>query len=205
MIVKCFQQALCLLTLGACAAPVGPVPTVASARVVGDFDTYQLSRVGVLPVTGLPLTNGLAGILQSALAAEFVATGSIEWVVLTEAELSGIEGFEPHLRGGYPAESILVLSSRHRLDGLLVPTVTDRQSHSPQRLGVQTVLLSAETGMSLWQAEVQLDAADERTRLVAERFVHRRGGDLSSDHWEMVLLSPRRFACIAASQLAKVF
>jgi hypothetical protein len=193
------------LVLGSsCAAPVGPLPTLASATVVADFDTYNLRRVGVLPLSGLRLSEGLADYLQLALVSEFRATTGVEFVGLRANQLVGLPQFDPHLRGGYPVESILGLSGRHHLDALVVVTVTDRQAYTPQRLGLQAVLLSAETGMSLWQADLQLDAGDRRTRSAAESWAFGRGGDLSEDHWELILVSPRRFVQLAAAQLAKV-
>ena len=195
--------ALSLFT--ACVSAPTAMPTLASATVVSDFGTYELKRIAVVPLAGLALDGGLDMVLQSSLAAEFQAASDIEWVTLRSEELVGIKGFEPHQSGRYSAESILTLAQRHRLDGLLVVTVTDRQSHPPQRLGLQAVLLSTETGLSLWQAQVQVDAADGRTRRAAETWAESRGGDLSDDHWELVLLSPRRFVILAAAQLAAVF
>lgn len=196
---------LCALVLSSsCAAPVGPLPTLASATVVNDIDTYDLRRVGLLPLSGLPLAEGLGDHLQLSIATEFRATTGIEWIVLSQIEMLGLPEFNPHLRGGYSVESILDLSQRHHLDGLVVVTVTDRQAYTPQRIGLQAVLLSAETGMSLWQADLQMDAADRRTRSAAESWVYSRGGDISMDHWELILVSPRRFVQLAAAQLAKV-
>lgn len=196
---------LCVLVLSnSCATPAGPLPSLASATVVNDIDTYNLRRIGLLPLSGLPLAEGLADFLQLAIAAEFQASTGIEWVVLSPSQMLGLPVFDPHLRGGYPVESVLDLSHRHHLDGLVVATVTDRQAYMPQRIGLQAVLLSAETGMSLWQADLQLDAADRRTRAAAESWAYRRGGDLSEDHWELVLVSPRRFVQLAAALLAKV-
>lgn len=197
---------LAALLLGAgCRATVQPLPTLAKAQVVSDFGSYELRRVGVVPVGGTELGGGLEAELQATLVGEFQRRTDVEWVQLTTAEFDGMEAFDLHLRGGYPTDTILTLTKRHRLDGLLVVTVTDRQAHAPQRLGLQAVLLSAETGLSLWQADVQLDAADTRTRRAGEAWAHTRGSDLSDDHWELVLSSPRRFVALAVHQLADVF
>ena len=205
MNIRQFLLGLGVLALSSsCAAPVGPLPTLASATVVNDIDTYDLRRIAVLPISGLPLAEGLADSLQLALASEFRATTGLEWVGISTGQLLGLPEFDPHLRGGYPVKSILELSQRHRLDGLVVVTVTDRQAYPPQRIGLQAVLLSAETGMSLWQADLQLDAAEKRTRRAAESWAYSRGSDISKDHWELVLVSPRRFVQLAAAQLAKV-
>lgn len=200
------RLALGTLVFGAgCATPAQPLPTLAKAQVVSDFGSYDLRRIGVVPVAGVELQGELAGELQQSLVGEFQRATDVEWVQLGIAQFDGIEGFDLHLRGGYPTDTVLTLTKRHRLDGLLVVTTTDRQAHAPQRLGLQAVLLSAETGLSLWQADVQLDAADSRTRRAAEAWSHTRGNDLSDDHWELILSSPRRFVALAAHQLAEVF
>lgn len=205
MIKRLVSTCTLLMLICGCASTVEPVPTLASATVVSDFGTYELKRVAVLPLAGESLDGGLDQVLQSSLAAEFQAASSSEWIILRPKELVGIKGFDPHRSGRYSAEAILTLAERYRLDGLLVVTITDRQDHPPQRLGLQAVLLSTETGLSLWQSQVQVDAADGRTRQAAEAWAISRGGDLSNDHWELVLLSPRRFVIMAAAQLASVF
>ncbi len=56
-----------------CVGCLGPraVEPLASARVVSDFGTYRLERVGLLPPVGVPLTEQQAGDVQAACHAEF--------------------------------------------------------------------------------------------------------------------------------------
>lgn len=187
--------------LAACAAPRSVAP-LADARIVSDFDTYSIRRVGLLPAVGVPLSARQADDLQAAFFAELSAATDYEIVRLGAADLEAIPRMEPHRTGRYRPQTILAVSKRYALDALFVPTVTDLQPHPPQRLGVQVDLVSAETGQTLWASSVQLDAAQEHVRRSIEAWARRHQGDVSDSTWELTLLSPRRFARFAAYQVA---
>lgn len=195
--------ALALALATGCAAPRA-VPPLASARMVSDFDTYRLERVGLLPPVGRRLTEQQQDDVQAACMAEFGAGTAMEIVRLTTPDLEAVPAIEPHRRGRYSAEAILALARRYRLDALLIPTVTDLQVHPPQRLGLSVDLLSAETGQALWSSAVQLDAAQEATRDSIETWARAHQGDVSDHTWEVTLLSPKRFARFAAFHLASL-
>ncbi len=193
-----------LVLLSGCAGPSSSVPPLASARVVSDFGTYRLGRVGLLPPVGLALTEQSSDDLQAACMAEFSAGTAMEIVRLSVPDLEAVPAMDPHHKGSYPAEAVLALARRYRLDGLLIPTVTDLQVHPPQRLGLSVDLVSAESGQTLWSAAVGLDAAQERTRDSIETWARTRQGDVSDHTWEVTLLSPKRFARFAAYHLASL-
>ena len=198
------RAALVLLALAAsCAAP-REVPPLATARMVSDFGTYRLERVGLLPPVGVSLTEQQQDHVQAACHAEFSAACAMEVVRLGELDLEAVPTLEPVRRGSYSAEAILALAQRYRLDGLLIPTVTDLQVHPPQRLGLSVDLVSAETGQALWSSAVRLDAAQATTRESIEAWAHDHQGDVSDHTWEVTLLSPRRFARFAAFHLASL-
>jgi hypothetical protein len=178
------------------------VPPLASARMVSDFETYHIRRVGLLPAAGLRLTMQQAEDLQAAFMAEFSAATDFEIVRLTPRDLEAIPSMKAHLRGRYSPSTVSEVSRRYHLDALLIPTVTDLQTHPPQRLGVQVDLLSSETGQSLWESAVQLDAAQERVRHSIEVWADTHLGDVSDNTWELTLISPSRFARFAAYQMA---
>lgn len=195
---------LCVLSSG-CFAPLRPIPTLATARTVTDFDTYELSRVGILPLAGVDLSNARSHELQSALTSELSAVSRIEWIALAEADLAEVPDIDAHRRGGWDPKSILALARRHNLDGILICTVTDHKEYPPLRLGLQTVLVSSETGMALWQASVVIDAGNASVRDAIEIWARRSLGDVGRDTWEVVLLSPQRFGQFGAYQLAARF
>lgn len=194
---------LSLALLAGCAT-TSEVPPLASARVVSDFGTYRLQRVGLLPPVGMSLSEQQQVDVQLACMAEFGAGSAMEIVRLTGPDLEAVPTMEPHRRGSYSAEAILALAGRYRLDALLVPTVTDLQVHPPQRLGLSVDLLSAETGQGLWSATVHLDASQEMTRDSIEAWANTSQGDVSDHTWEVTLLSPKRFARFAAYHLASL-
>ena len=185
----------------ACNAVPAAAP-LASARVASDMESYTIRRVGLLPPAGARLTPDQGRDLRSAFFAEFSATSDFEIVSLTETDLEAIPSMEPYRRGDYRPRTILSIARRYRVDALLIPTVTDLQSHPPQRLGLSVDLVSTETGQALWTSSVQLDAAQQRVRRGLEAWCRRQAGDVTDTTWELTLLSPRRFARFAAHQLA---
>ncbi len=180
------------------------VPPLASARMVWDFETYRIHRVGLMPPAGLSLTLQQSEHLQAAFMAEFSAATDFEIMRLTERDLEAIPRMEAHLRGRYSPRTVSEISRRYHLDALLIPTVTDLQTYPPQRLGVQVDLLSSETGQSLWESSVQLDATQERVRRSIEVWADTHLGDVSDNTWELTLISPSRFARFAAYQMASL-
>lgn len=198
------KYALALALLAACAAPQQAIPPLASARVVSDFDTYSFQRVGLVPVSGGDLSNTDAQELQAALQAEFSAGTNFELVVLSGEDLSETPPLEPYRRGWYSPRTILDLSRAHRLDGLLIATVTDRRVYHPQRLGLQVDLVSAETGQTLWFSALHIDAAEARVRDSMGVWAREQLGDVSEASWESMLMSPGRFARFAAYQVASL-
>ena len=194
--------ALPMLTL-ACVSPVAQsVPALANAHVVADYDTYKLVRVGIVPVSGDDLLQPESIEFQDALMAEFMANSRFEVVELRPSDLEETPPLEAHRRGWYSPRTILELSRRHRLDALLIPTVTDRQTYPPQRLGLQVDLVASETGQTIWNSALHIDASEVRVRDAMKIWVENRQGDLSEHSWEMAMISPARFARFAAHQVA---
>lgn len=204
------KPALLALVLGGCAGLAAcrstpePVPNLAHARHVEDFRTYRIERVGLLPFRGAALEASYADVLQQAFHAELVNATPYELVRLLPADLEEVPGSDPHRRGGYDPRTILDVSRRFRLDGMLVPTVTDFQYFPPLRLGVQLELVSSETGALLWTSLVHLDTSDATVRRGLEAFHRRRADSLGDERWQLTLLAPRRLARFAAWQVAGV-
>ncbi len=186
----------------ACVTTVKEVPQLGNAAVVADFDSYRIRRVGVAPVSGAGVTPEQAQAFQAALFAELSAATPYEILPLSPADLAEIPSVEPYRRGWYRPRTILDIARRFRLDALLIATVTDLEPFPPQRLGVQADLVSCETGQTLWAASLQLDASQQRVRASLEVWANEHLGDVTEGSWEIVAMSPRRFARFAAYQLA---
>ncbi len=189
---------------GGCRSTPEPVANLAHARHVEDFQTYRIQRVGLLPFRGAALEANYAEVLQQAFHAELVNATPYELVRLLPGDLEEVPGADPHRRGGYDPRTILDVSRRFRLDGVLVPTVTDFQYFPPLRLGVQLELVSSETGALLWTAGVHLDTSDAAVRRGLEAFHRRRTDSLGDERWQLTLLAPRRLSRFAAWQVAGV-
>jgi hypothetical protein len=186
----------------ACATTYRSVEPLADARIVSDFDTYTIRRIGLVPFTGDGLTHDRSQELQAAFFAEISASTPFEVVPLDHRHLAEIPTSDPYRRGAYQPRTIIEVSRRFNLDATLIGTVTDQQYFPPQRLGVQLDLVAAETGLVIWSASLQLDASKRRVRDSLRAWAQADQGDLDGADWELTLISPRRFARFAAWQVA---
>lgn len=188
----------------ACLSVSRSVEPLAEARIVSDFDTYTLRRIGLLPFAGDGLARGRSEELQAAFFAEISAATPFEVVPLEPRDLDEIQISEPYRRGAYEPRMIIGLSRRFNLDAILIGTVTDQQHFPPQRLGIQVDMVAAETGLVIWSASLQLDAAKRRVRDSLRVWSQLDQGDLDGEGWELALISPRRFGRFAAWQVARL-
>lgn len=189
-----------LALASACIAPRRlEMPTLASAQVSNDFETYDLRRIGLLPVAGRDLTDAQRDELQLALLAELSQSTPYEIVLLDGEDLDEIEESEPYRRGWYRPRTIIQLSRRYSLDAVLFGTVTQQRAFPPQVLALGVEMVSAETGLVIWSSSVHLDANDPRVVDGLKVFYADRNDDRA---WELSLLSPERFARFAAFQVA---
>ena len=181
-----------------------PIPaTLGSAEIVSDFDSYELRRVGLLPLRGDGIDHESHEAMETALITELDATTEFELLRLTAADLDEIPQSEPHRTGTYNPATILALARRYRLDAIIIGTVTDQQLFTPMRLGLQLDLVAAETGLAVWTAAVQLDTtrADVKQSLDAWSISH-LGESETATH--VSLISPGRFSRFAAWQIAQL-
>jgi hypothetical protein len=179
-----------------------PLAAVARAK---DFGTYPLHRVGLLPFLGADIDQGSALELQRLFALELGERAGFEVVALGREDLEAVAASDPHRRGYYQPETVIELSRRCRLDGLLLGTVTEMRTFTPQRLALQLEMVAAETGETIWNATLALDSGSERVRRSIDIWCnnHRTDG-LAPESGDLVLLSPARFAHFAAYEVARV-
>jgi hypothetical protein len=188
------------LPLGACLSVHEPkMPRLASAVVSSDFETYELTRIGLLPFSGRTLDAEHAVDLQHALHSELTQSTPFEIVLLDPSDLAELESSDPHRRGWYRPKTIIGLAERYHLDALVFGTVTQERFYPPQLLALQADLVSAETGLVIWSSTVHLDAADPR---VLDGLQVYYGNEDDEEAWRVALLSPERFARFAAFQIA---
>lgn len=196
-----------LALLAACgcqAEPVQPMPELATFQVAGDFNSYDVRRVGLMPFAGVDLDPEQAVSLQMSFLAELGRNSPFEIVLLDRADLEEVQGSEPYRRGWYSPRTIIEISRRYSLDATLFGTVVQHQVFPPQSLSLQMDMVAAETGLVIWSSSLHIDANDERVRRGLELF-YGLDRDVDPDlrrDWELALLSPRRFARFAAYQIA---
>lgn len=194
------------LACAACASRPLHMPELASSRVVEDLDTYRLQRVGILPFSGADVSSEQALQLQAAFHSELAQAVPFELVPLAAGDLAEIEESDPQRLGWYRPKTIIDLSRRYSLDGLVFGSVTQQRFFPPQILSVQVELVSAETGLVLWSSAVHLDGSDPRVQDGLQIFYGSASRDTSgSPSWDVALLSPERFARFAAFQIARRF
>lgn len=185
---------------GCLVTPHARMPRLANAVVSSDFDTYTLRRIGVLPFTGRTLAEAQGLDLQRAFHTELAQSTPFELVLLDGQDLAELDSSDPYRRGWYKPKTIIGLSQRYNLDGVLFGTVTQERFFPPQLLSLQVDLVSAETGLVIWSGAVNLDASDNR---VLEGLKVYYGFNEDDDQsWRVALLSPERFARFAAFQIA---
>ena len=194
-----------LLVSTACQS-VPEAPLLAVAKLAPDFETYQVRRVGLMPIPA----SGLESVEErqvlddftASVRSEFARTTPYEWVSLSELDVAEVPVSDPMRTGNYQASTLITLARRFSLDGLLFVSLIDQDPYPPQRLSAAVELVAAETGQVIWNAAVQLDASDARVRTGLEAYygaLHEEATD-----WHVALLSPRRFADFAAWQLAQL-
>jgi len=182
------------------------VDHLAKAQVASDFDTYQIHRVGLMPVVGRSLDRDHADLLQSAFFTELSLQTPYEIVPLDSRDLEEVNQGEPYYRGRYDPKMVIDLGRRFRFDAMLIGTVIDYKFYSPLRLSLQLDLIATETGAAIWSSSVQLDASVERVQDAIEAFYKDSGAIAAEDGdgWEIALLSPQLFAQFGAWQIAKL-
>jgi hypothetical protein len=193
-----------LVLVTACHAPRRGVEVLGTGRAASDFDSYTIRRVGLVPFAGGGLDNLESTVLSSAFFSEVSAVTAYEVVSLDARDLAEVPPSEPYRRGWYRPETVLGIARRFQLDALLIGTVTDRASFPHQRLGVQLELVAAETGMVIWSAAVQLDTSQRRVRDSVESWAREHLGAVEESEWQLVMMSPSRFARFAAFQIAEL-
>jgi len=192
------------LTCASCVSLYGDAPTLADTRIVADYETYSIRRVGLVPFSGSDLTEDQACTLQETFFSELSRYADFEIVPLTARDLEEIPDSEPFRVGWIRPRTVIDLSRRFRLDAVLIGTVTERQVFTPQRFGVQLDMVAAETGVPIWSSTVHADASDERVRFGVQRWYEMtRATGESGETWDLCLLSPRRFAQFAAYEVAR--
>jgi len=191
--------ALAALAPGCIFARPPRMPELANAVVSSDFETYALHRIGLLPFVGRGIESEQGLDLQRALHSELGQSTPFELVLLDTSDLAELEASDPYRRGWYKPRTIIGLSQRYNLDGVVFGTVTQERFFPPQLLSLQVDLVSAETGLVIWSSSVNLDASDQRVVDGLKLFYGTEGNE---QDWRVALLSPERFARFAAFQVA---
>ena len=196
---------LCLT--GGVVGCIGPatVPAIGSAKVVSDFESYSIQRVGFVPFQPLHnarITSPDANAMETSFHSEFSAGTPYDIVPLNASDLAEILPPEPFRRGWYPPEAIVAMRDRYRLDAILIGSVTARRLTPPLVFGAQLDLVSCETGQTIWSSDILLDASMATTREALEVWASRELGQKHAA--SIALMSPRRFAHFAAFQMARM-
>jgi hypothetical protein len=178
------------------------LPSLARTRASDDFASYDLRRVGILPLSGAPIER--TGELHASLGFELARRAPFEVITLGATDLAELQLDQPHARGRYTPQTILAIARRFRLDGIFVGTVTHLQAFSPQSLGLQLELVAVETGLVVWSSSIDLDTSELRVRDSLEAYQAGRvaGGD-STDDVQVLMLSPASLSRFAAGEIAR--
>lgn len=196
---------LCLIACASvgCVAADGRASELAHAEADSDFESYHLRRVGLVPFAGKTLDREHARMLQAAFLHEFAINTPFEIVMLEESAMQEVVSSEPYRRGRLKPLTVLELSRRYSLDGILMGTVTHVNAYPPQVLGVEMDLIACETGLPIWSSRVQMDASDVRVRNGLAEYAREQERTGDPRGAALALISPTRFARFAAHQVAR--
>ena len=206
LVLAALACALSTSALTGCATGRPSMPTLATARVASDFDTYRIGRVGLMPFAGDDLTEEQSAGLEAAFFTEISHSTPFELVKLDPLDLQEVRASDAYRRGWYAPDTIVATARRYSLDAVLFGTVTQSQFFPPQKLSVSVDMVAAETGLVIWSSTVHLDATEERVRDGLEAYFSNTRGKVEDDSqdWRTALLSPSRFAQFAAFQIASL-
>jgi hypothetical protein len=192
-------------THSACLTTEPPPGPLANARVASDYGSYHLARVGLMPFRGPAIEPAQARAMQDAFLFELSRGARFEVVLLTETDVSEARPSDPYTQGAYDLHGVLDVAHRFRLDGLLMTTVTNVQVYTPQALAMQVEMVSCETGLAIWSAQLHLDTSDPALRRRLEGFESFASDDgHGSADAQLTWLSPTRLTRFAAHEVARV-
>ena len=176
---------------------------IAHAEADSDFESYHLRRVGLVPFAGQTLDREHARVLQAAFLHEFAINTDFEIVMLEDGAMEEVVESHPYRRGRLKPLTVLELSKRYSLDGILMGTVTHVNAYPPQVLGVEMDLIACETGLPIWSSRIQMDASDVRVRNGLTEYARKQERTGAPRGDSLALISPTRFARYAAYEVAQ--
>ena len=204
---RCARAPVTMLALAFAAAGCGlmpsaptPIPVPAHFGKASDVDAVR--RIMVLPFDCAPGVTADTTVLRATLLAELAKIQRFEIVPLPDGADEDSAVYQGLRRGLISTEVLAALGQRYQLDGVLLGTVTGYRAYRPPQLGLRVQLLSLHTAAAVWAADAFYDSADAA---VIDDIRHYSASALaepdSLHDWEIVLISPQRFATFVAHRL----
>ena len=199
---RTFVAAVCI-TMASCSVfPRDPEPKRVNAYLADDRDISSVRRIMVLPFWEAPGVRADLGRIHNAFHDELTKLQRFEIVPLPpDAREDDLINSTLH-RGKISTGSLVSLSERYHLDGIMVGTVTSYRPYSPPHLGMRVQLISIHTGDTVWAAEGLYDASDARTVEDLEHYYQTSQATDETGHGvELYWISPSKFASYVSYRL----
>jgi hypothetical protein len=174
-----------------------PVPSYQSE----EFQNIQVRRVVLVPFVDEAGAGNEVAVVERAFVEEFQKATAVELIGIDMQDDRFANNDNPRRTGKYKIETILELAIRHGADAVLFGAVTALRPYPPQSLGLRLDLISANSGLALWNCSAHFDMADRDAKSSIEASFNKFGnGGGESLTWDLTLSSPSRFASLVARE-----
>lgn len=193
--------------LGGCGLFQSPQAREVNYWMAEDADLAAVRRIMVLPFATAAGVDADTESMRNLFAAEMQKLQRFEVVPLPDGAREGIPVSASVTAGNLSTQDIVALADRYHLDGVVVGMVTAWRPYKPPQLGLRAHLVSVHSGAPVWASDVFYDANDGSTVEDARNYAERAMAD-GQDHlhdWEILLISPTRFASYVAYRMASTW
>ncbi len=192
-----------LTGLGSCMS-IGPSAEMPVNHYFADArDVKTVKRILVLP---LRVGNGVKvdeGMVRQAFIRELnlLQRFQVEALPPGESEEVAINAAFGH--GEISTPSLINLSRRYKLDGIMVGRITSYRAYDPPHVGIEARLFSLHTGSWVWIADATFDTMNAACVADLNHYAQYSlpDSDVTKRQSRLVAMAPRRFAAYACHRI----
>jgi len=179
-----------------------PEPKPIPAHFGPPADIRAVRRVMVLTFATEPEVHADTTMLRDAFINELMKMQKFELVPMPTEAHEDDELYQSLRHGRISPEALTKLGQRYNLDGVLLGTVTAYRPYKPPYLGMRVQLISLHSATAVWAVEAIYDASDEQSVEDIQHYAQSYLAEDDSLHgWEMILISPTRFASFVSHRV----
>lgn len=204
--MRAFGTAALLVLAGCHLFPSAPDKLHVNHYLGDPRDVDSVRRVMVLPFEEAPGVQAEAHMIRQAFSNEMLKLQRLEIVPLPSRAREHQEIYRDLTRGSLEPASLVTLSRRYNIDGVLMGTITSFRPYEPANLGLRVQLMSLHSGQTVWAAEGIYDANDASVQEDLQHYAASFAAAEDTLHdWEIHKLSPRKYASFVSHRLSGTF